>query len=378
MFEKIWINFKNLLNSKKFFTFPEKNPIIIYDDINSDLIEELLLKNKKYTILHVHKIIYIPILLLSFIYIKNLRYAYQIAFLKYTNAKYVINYHDDSIKISIPCKVTGCKLILIQNGLRDADCFINLDNRVWEADYYFVHNRNWKDWISKKVKAKYIISGSIKNNFFPKASFKKIKNVLWISHFTENKVVPAKFKKSRKEVTWKQDIYETNRICIEVLKNFCKKYKLNLEVLSAYKENSIEEKLFYQSFGVKIKEVPNDNMYPWREAYNNISSDTIIVHSTSTLGYELFSRNYRVAFFPIRSQLLNIDSLKFAWPRKTSDVGNFWCNNNDSNSMTKVMEFLLNVSEEEWLKEISYFEDIMKYDYNNEIIQLALKEEGLF
>ena len=197
MLQKIWIKFKKFVRSKKLFTFPEKNPIIIYDDINSDLIEKLLLKDKKYTILHVHKVIYIPILLLSLNYLNKPRYAYQIAFLKYTNAKYVINYHDDSIKISIPCKVVGCKLILIQNGLRDADCFLHLDDRVWEADYYFVHNSNWKDWISKKVRAKYIISGSIKNNCFPKASFQKIKNVLWISILL-NKLVPAKYKKVEK------------------------------------------------------------------------------------------------------------------------------------------------------------------------------------
>ena len=42
------------------------------------------------------------------------------------------------------------------------------------------------------------------------------------------------------------------------------------------------------------------------------------------------------------------------------------------------MEFLLNVSEEEWLKETSNFEDIMKYDHNNEIIKDSLRNEGLF
>ena len=279
-----------------------KRSIIIYDDINSDLIEKLLLKDKKYTILHVHKVIYIPILLLSLNYLNKPRYAYQIAFLKYTNAKYVINYHDDSIKISIPCKVVGCKLILIQNGLRDADCFLHLDDRVWKQIIILFIIAIGK--IGYQKVGKYIISGSIKNNCFPKASFQKIKNVLWISHFTENKLVPAKYKKSRKDVTWDQDVYETNRICIEVLKKFCKEYKLNLEVLSAYKGNSIEEKLFYQSFGVKIKDIPKDDVNSWMESYNNIFSDTIIVHSSSTLGYELFARNYRVAFFAIKSLLI--------------------------------------------------------------------------
>ena len=176
MLKKISIKVLKILRSKKIFSFPKKNSIIIFDDINSNLIEELILKNKNYTILHNYQIIYLPILLYS-IFLKYPRYAYQIAFLKYTNAKYVINYHDDAIKISIPCKLVGCKLILIQNGLRDQYCFPELkDNKKWEADYYFVQSEDWKNWIKDKIDTKFIVTGSLKNNCFERKNFKKLNN----------------------------------------------------------------------------------------------------------------------------------------------------------------------------------------------------------
>ena len=44
MLKKISIKVLKILRSKKIFSFPKKNSIIIFDDINSNLIEELIFK----------------------------------------------------------------------------------------------------------------------------------------------------------------------------------------------------------------------------------------------------------------------------------------------------------------------------------------------
>ena len=56
---------------------------------------------------------------------------------------------------------------------------------------------------------------------FKEKNFKNKKNSLDLPHFTENKVVPAKFKESRKNISWEQDVLETNIICLNIIKKFC-------------------------------------------------------------------------------------------------------------------------------------------------------------
>lgn len=366
MLKKISIKVLKILRSKKIFSFPKKNSIIIFDDINSNLIEELILKNKNYTILHNYQIIYLPILLYSIFFLKYPRYAYQIAFLKYTNAKYVINYHDDAIKISIPCKLVGCKLILIQNGLRDQYCFPELkDNKKWEADYYFVQSEDWKNWIKDKIDTKFIVTGSLKNNCFERKNFKKIKQLVWISHFTENKVISAKSKKSRQNISWNEDVYEVNKICLGILKKFCSIKKLSLVVLPKYKNQSFQEKNFYKEFNLNLIENSNTS---WRSSYEILDSDSLIVSTNSTLGLELFSRNFKVVFFGLRSVFLNDPSMRFGWPLKTKDTGPFWCNLVNENEMFNTLESVLNMDQENWNKKISDFKSVMMYDYKNKKI----------
>lgn len=366
----IWIKLK------KKIVFPKKNSIVIYSYENLPELKNILFKNINFSVLDDNKEIFLPLLFLSFFYFPfHGRYAYQYIFLRYVGAKFLISFSEDSIKISIPSYKANCKLILIQNGLRDQYCFPKLNkNKKWKAEYYFVNSENWKNWIQNKIDTKFIVTGSIKNNCFQRKKFQKIKKIVWISHFTENKVVPANFKKSRKNISWDQDVLETNKICLNIIKKFCYEKNLPLVVLPKYKKGSSQEKSFYEKFNLNLIENFKNS---WQNSYELIDSNSLVISTNSTLGLELFSRNIRVVFFGIRSIFLNDPSMRFGWPQKTSDIGPFWCNLNSEKDMINVIENVFQMNEQKWNKIVSQFNHLMMYDYGNKKVIKTLSSINL-
>ena len=80
--------------SKKSFTFPKKNNVLLIDEVGSNKIQDSILKNIEFTILHLRaEKIYLPILLLSlfnfFRYGKN---AYKISFINFVSPKYAFTF----------------------------------------------------------------------------------------------------------------------------------------------------------------------------------------------------------------------------------------------------------------------------------------------
>ena len=129
-----------------------------------------------------------------------------------------------------------------------------------------------------------------------------------------------------------------------------------------YKNQSFQEKNFYKEFNLNLIENSNTS---WRSSYEILDSDSLIVSTNSTLGLELFSRNFKVVFFGLRSVFLNDPSMRFGWPLKTKDTGPFWCNLVNENEMFNTLESVLNMDQENWNKKISDFKSVMMYDYKN-------------
>ena len=70
--------------------------------------------------------------------------------------------------------------------------------------------------------------------------------------------------------------------------------------------------------------------------------------------------------------------LKFGWPYHFDDYGPFWTNINDESYFFKIMNYLQNVSDKEWSETASnVIENIMLYDYNNNILKNNFKKLNL-
>ena len=365
-----------IFNSKLKFNLPKKNKLIIYDYDAEDKLRKILLKHYEYTILPHSGIFYFPILVYSILFLQHGLNAYKVAFLKYIKAEFILNWHDDYVKLSIPAKIAKCKLILIQNGYRDDMC-IPYNKKKWNVDYYIVMCENWKKWITKRVNAQFLTFGSIINNQFePVNDFPAVKKVLWISDFYSKDVTKDGSMRSLKK--WEKEVLEPTRIGLKIINRFCQNNNLKLEVLLRQKGKSLEENKFFEEIGVIID--LDKNLYKvdyWNINYLKCTSDSIIVGNHETLGYELFGRGFRVAFFNFKSYLLKNDSYKFAWPQRVSDFGEFWCNTPDHLHLYSTLDYLKNVSLIEWKKQLELYKGVMHFEKNNIRLIQFLKSKGI-
>jgi len=94
----------------------------------------------------------------------------------------------------------------------------------------------------------------------------------------------------------------------------------------------------------------------------------------STFGYEALAREKKVAFF-------SGDFIKgsdFCWPLDLSKRGKFYTNSNSIEEVERILNYLIDVNEENWLKEINKYRDkIFYYDEDNKIIKSFLTENKI-
>ena len=154
----------------------------------NELLSEIILGHKNYTVLPHRSKYYILILFLSLLEIKNHKYSYKIAFLKYTKAKYVLNYHDNYTGLVIPAKVTNSKLFHIQNGRRGEDCIIDFTKNI---------PNNWITGSVQKENDKYYNSMQYDGDFYNKQKLVPFTEFLPFESFFRlldfNKLIPKNF-----------------------------------------------------------------------------------------------------------------------------------------------------------------------------------------
>ena len=75
----------------------------------------------------------------------------------------------------------------------------------------------------------------------------------------------------------------------------------------------------------------------------------------STLLYESLARGNRTAFFSFRSKKLEAPGSTFGWPGVYGDEGLFWSNNDNVNAFQRILNYLFEVSDEEWSLELKKF-----------------------
>ena len=357
--------------SKKDFKLPKKNKIIFLDEIGSKKIKDSLLENLESTTINLrYAKINIPILLLSLInLVKYGKHCYKITFIKYVNPKFAFSFIDTSLHYcDLIEKIPDCKLILIQNGRRqgkELEPFINRVENKFKSDYYFVFNKEYAKYVEKYINTKFVIGGSILNNRYQKAEFSsKVNKVQYISEFHVKESVP--------EIDYKKWEIEPTKFILEILNEFCKKNKLELEIIGRIFDTE-REKNFYQQFNIPFKFIKKT-----KENYSKLSSSSIIAGMSSTMLGEAFSRYFRVAFFDIRNDfyLQNEHKPGFAFPKKTNEHGEFWSNKPNKNKILDNLNFLHSVDQSHWSQLVEKWSDsLVVYDYGNNKYKKILKQE---
>ena len=112
-------------------------------------------------------------------------------------------------------------------------------------------------------------------------------------------------------------------------------------------------------------------------SYQAVDSAEIVVSADSTLGYESIARGKKTAIFSLRTTLLDMPDLAYGWPADYPSEGPFWTNKPDSDIFIRILDYLFEVSDEQWEKDVeaTNFSSIMEYDPRNTIFQSILEKE---
>ena len=140
--------------------------------------------------------------------------------------------------------------------------------------------------------------------------------------------------------------------------------------------------------GIEPEFFETSGPYP---SYKGVDSAEVVVSSDSTLGYESIGRGEKTAIFSIRGTLLELSggsvvtpsssffdgSRDYGWPGDFPDEGPFWTNKPDPDIFIRILDYLFEVSDEQWKKDVeaTNFSSLMEYDPGNTIFQSILEKE---
>ena len=100
----------------------------------------------------------------------------------------------------------------------------------------------------------------------------------------------------------------------------------------------------------------------------------ISVTLNNTLGYENLVRNNKTYFINVNDRNLGCNSyLEFGYPEKFNDEGFFWTNKFDPHKTIEDINYIYNLSDEEWKNEThDIIKKIIIYDTDNFFLKSKL------
>ena len=215
----------------------KKVDIIIYGQshINSTIIKHFNKKN--YKIIDFKKKYINIIVLLKYLFSSNANYSYRnylIFEINLINPKMTITSYDNDPNFWIIADKLKCKTIIIQNGWRsfynDIFSVKKKINKKFNIDYICLWSEVYKKLYSKYLRGNFVITGSIKNNFFKKHKNKQIYKITLISQFRKiENIIKSKYFKSN-PLGW--TINQPEERLLPLLDNFCAKNNIVLNIFS--------------------------------------------------------------------------------------------------------------------------------------------------
>jgi surface carbohydrate biosynthesis protein len=372
---------KFFFNKKYYFLLPVKNQYVIINHIGKNLLERCIGEN--FYSIDITKSINIYIFFKTFFK----------CVIKKNFDPYIECYIDSISPIAVFCFTTNyiqfyrikknknIKYIAIQNGVNLGNGQFQIYKKILQKKYYcdyvFCYGDFDKKLMGKVINAKFYKIGSFVGNMIKKNKNKVEKNISYISTYRNLK--NDKYDKNStigREIDF-ESFYSTEKIILNFLNNFCKKNKLKFRILGATQQSGhLKEFLFYKKIitGKGWLYVPKIN---FMSNYIETDYSTIVAFIDSSLGYESLARYNKTAAFCVRGQHLKIKGFQFS-SGNLPKVGPFWSSNLDLKRCEKILNYLLNINQDQWLKIWDKYSDkICKFDPGNKIFFKTLMKNKL-
>lgn len=353
----------------KFFFFkPKKKKYLIFDRNGSEILRKYVLRKRKklieimdirYESINIYVLIYTLLKNLSFFktkaFIKNLKNYYIVNYIKLVSPKVVLTYIDNNLLFyRLKDHYPYAKYISFQNAMRGSRFFLDLKNYAkkykLKCDFLFVFGENLKKKISNLIDAKIFAFGNILNNYLLKKKKVFKKSILYIGS---------------------RELQEIDIFFLNILKRFCIKNNIQLFILLKSpkfvrssrgvsrlpqdKKNEIIKKL-------NFKKIIFTNI---EKKYIAINSAELIVFSSSTLGYEAFSKNKKIICLYYKKKLFKRPYLKFGFPGNYKAKGKFWSNSQNKDEIFKMISKIYFMKEKKWNDICKKYRNLFSFDKKN-------------
>ena len=328
---------------------------------------------------------------------QNSHAEYRAKFINTVRPKAVITFIDNDVTFySLKSLVSGPQFISVQNGLRHNYSFNSQGGLLDQldevskqvsltCDYICVFGLASAKLFSTYINTKTLITGSIQNNFrevsTPNAMTSEVIFVSQLQAFTlEGSSVKVYFGLQGITIS---EFFEVERQIVRALDKYCEEKELRLVICGKRDQTHTYEREFFENILQPKK--PN---FLIRESgsstYDAIDATGLVVTIDSTIGYESLSIGKRVAFMSGRTQsadsvgLAQIRDTNFGYPLDLPAHGNFWTNQATATELTRILDHLRAVTDEEWATEIApYNETLMAYQPGNPVFKKLLLDLGL-
>jgi len=233
-----------------------------------------------------------------------------------------------------------------------------------KVDYFCVYDE-WHKSFFDYYDTEFIITGSVKNNsIYSKDKIKK-KDIMLISEF-RTKV------KSYHGTNNNVATMRLADVCIsylsKIIYEYCNEKQKNFSValVSNRKDKKYKDKNFKKDeiefFKRDIANFNEENV----DSISLAEETELVICLTSNLGNELISRGKKVLF-------LNIHYFVLPWYFLPNKSGPFWYQGQDKEIIKEKINYLLNLSDDNWKKTLEENKFIMKFDPENKILKNKIK-----
>ena len=324
--------------------------------------------------------------------------AYVVAYIEMIQPKVVMTFIDNDVnfyKLKNLCPKT--KFVAIQNGIRANysgsptlgffdQLSVALNEAELSSDYLCVFGSASAKQLTRFIETDTITIGSLKNNLFAASKNKRdvVSDVVLISQYPPFSVHEV----SRRiyfgnEFIPLADFYRIESLVAKLVAQYCVSNNFSFTVCGKRDNTRADEyEFFKESIGLlPWSYKPRTSTY---STYEIADSANVIVSIDSTVGQEFLARGKRVAFMSGRTQsadplgLAQVRDTNFGYPLDLSPTGKFWTDQATATELSRILDYLQAVTDEEWATEIApYNESLMAYQPGNPVFKKLVLDLGL-
>ena len=360
MYKKI-INIIKLFFKIKFrFDFPKKKKLLLFDEIHSSVLRDII--KKDFNILKIRsKKIYFWIYLKQIIFFDFTFKTYCKNYIKFTSPKVIITFNDARFQMyELKNNFKNIYFVSVMNGLR-FDYWFKDKKKLWpnklKGDYFFVLNKYYIPKFQNLIESKFHILGHFRNNSIRINKNKIFKEFLFISQTFDAK---------SKELNFHIKLLGLiNRYSCNTNK------KIHILLRSSAKSTKFQEEInFYKNIfksNCVIHQIDQ-----WEKKYELMDKFENIIFTLSTMGFEAIARKKKVAIFAPKSfHVSRINALWHAPYQKKHDF--FSTQNLTFYEVKRVLNNVSNCNQMDWNKRYyKMIKDQCHFDKDNKKLKNLL------